>query len=108
MNEHFDYIVIGGGIVGISTALQLQLAKPDHSVLLIEKESKLAGHQTGHNSGVIHAGVYYQPGTMKADFCKKGAAATLKFCQQHNIEYRQPGKLLVATNTLEVERMDTL
>lgn len=108
MNEHYDYIVIGGGIVGISTALQLQQVQPEHSILLIEKEPKLAAHQTGHNSGVIHAGVYYQPGTMKADFCKRGAAATLQFCQQHNIEYRQPGKLLVATNALELDRMDSL
>lgn len=104
----FDYVVIGGGIVGLSTAFHLQNAEPRASILVIEKESSLAQHQTSHNSGVIHAGVYYQPGSLKADFCKRGASATLAFCRQHNIPVAQPGKLLVATNQQELQRMASL
>ncbi|MEH6910245.1 MAG: L-2-hydroxyglutarate oxidase [Oceanicoccus sp.] len=101
----YDYVIVGGGIVGISTAYQLKQRQPSSSVLIIEKEAHLAGHQTGHNSGVIHAGVYYEPGSLKADFCKRGALATMEFCRKYNIQYRQPGKLLIATNPLELQRM---
>ena len=104
----YDYIIIGGGIVGVSTAWQLQQRYPDKKILLLEKESEFATHQTGHNSGVIHAGVYYEPGSLKAKFCREGVNATINFCKQHNIPFNQCGKLLVATNELEVERMDTL
>ena len=106
--HHYDYTIIGGGIVGVATAWQLQQQQPDSSILLIEKETAFAQHQTGHNSGVIHAGVYYQPGSLKADFCKRGAQATLDFCQQHHIPVQQPGKLLVATNAQEYQRMQDL
>ena len=101
----YDYVIIGGGIVGVSTAWQLKKKQPDCSILLLEKESRLASHQTGHNSGVIHAGVYYAPGSLKAKFCKAGAAATIQFCEENDIPYVQCGKLLVATNELEHERM---
>ena len=101
----YDYIIIGGGIVGVSTAWQLQQRYPDKKVLLLEKESEFATHQTGHNSGVIHAGVYYQPGSLKAKFCREGVQATIDFCLQHDIPYQQCGKLLVATNEQEKERM---
>ena len=104
----YDFIIIGGGIVGVSTAWQLQQANPHKRILLIEKEVALAQHQTGHNSGVIHAGVYYQPGSLKAQFCKEGLQATVAFCQQHDINYEQCGKLLVATNELELARMAQL
>ena len=104
----YDYIIIGGGIVGVSTAWQLQQRYPDKKVLLLEKESEFATHQTGHNSGVIHAGVYYEPGSLKAKFCRAGVDATINFCQQHNIPFNQCGKLLVATNELEVKRMEAL
>jgi L-2-hydroxyglutarate oxidase len=104
----YDYIIIGGGIVGVSTAWQLKQRYKDKSVLLLEKESQLAQHQTGHNSGVIHAGVYYEPGSLKSKFCKEGVAATMAFCQQHNIEFDQCGKLLVATNAVEMQRMQNL
>ena len=103
-----DLTLIGGGIVGISTALALQTRFPKARILVIEKENSLAAHQTGHNSGVIHAGVYYQPGSLKADFCKKGWAATLDFCKTHKIAHRQCGKLLVATSNLEMERLAAL
>ncbi|MEE8057116.1 MAG: L-2-hydroxyglutarate oxidase, partial [Pseudomonadales bacterium] len=104
----YDYVIIGGGIVGVSTALQLQQRQSESSILLIEKEAKLAQHQTAHNSGVIHAGVYYQPGSLKADFCKRGAQATMDFCRQHHIPFQQRGKLLVATNPVERQRMTAL
>jgi len=104
----FDMAIIGGGIVGVSTALTLKTRYPDARVILIEKENSFAAHQTGHNSGVIHAGVYYEPGSLKADFCKKGAKATMDFCKIHNLPFRQCGKLLVATTPLEMERMKAL
>lgn len=108
MNAMYDYIIVGGGIVGVSTAWQLQQAYPDKSILLIEKESGFAKHQTGHNSGVIHAGVYYAPGSLKADFCKRGVERTIEFCAKHNIPVENCGKLLVATNDAEMERMNAL
>lgn len=104
----YDYVIIGGGIVGVSTAWQLKQKEPERSILLLEKESQLASHQTGHNSGVIHAGVYYEPGSLKAKFCKAGVAATIQFCQDNDIPYEQCGKLLVATNEREHDRMLTL
>jgi L-2-hydroxyglutarate oxidase len=104
----YDYIIMGGGIVGMSTAWQLQQRFPDKKVLLLEKESVYSKHQTGHNSGVIHAGVYYAPGSLKAQFCKAGVAATMAFCDANDVPYNQCGKLLVATNALEVERMNAL
>lgn len=108
MEKIYDYIVIGGGIVGVSTAWQLQSRFPDKSILLIEKESGFSRHQTGHNSGVIHAGVYYAPGSLKAEFCKAGVAATTEFCAKHDIPVENCGKLLVATSPQEVERMQAL
>ncbi|UXI03476.1 L-2-hydroxyglutarate oxidase [Photobacterium sp. TY1-4] len=108
MDQIYDYLIIGGGIVGVSTAWQLQQRYPDKTIALIEKEAGLSRHQTGHNSGVIHAGVYYAPGSLKAEFCKAGVAATTEFCRQHNIPVENCGKLLVATNPLELERMQAL
>lgn len=104
----YDYVIIGGGIVGLSTAWQLIKRHPNEQILLIEKESDYAQHQTGHNSGVIHAGVYYAPDSLKAQFCKAGLKATIQFCQTHDIPYQQCGKLLVATNSVEMQRMTSL
>lgn len=104
----YDYIIIGGGIIGLATARQLKLALPDASILLLEQEQQFARHQTGRNSGVIHAGVYYAPGSLKARFCKEGVDATLAFCRHHQIPFEQCGKLLVATNHTELQRMDAL
>ncbi|ENF8746651.1 L-2-hydroxyglutarate oxidase [Vibrio fluvialis] len=108
MNTHFDYVIVGGGIVGVSTAWQLKRQYPDKSILLVEKEAGFSRHQTGHNSGVIHAGVYYAPGSLKADFCKRGVERTLSFCAKHDIPVENCGKLLVATNEVEFERMQAL
>lgn len=97
----YDHIVIGGGIVGLATACELIRRAPDHRIALLEKETELTAHQTGHNSGVIHAGVYYPPGSMKARFCTAGNIATRELCDRHGIAYRIPGKLLVATDESE-------
>ncbi len=104
----YDFIIIGGGIIGMSTAMQLLRAYPDRRMLLLEKESAPARHQTGHNSGVIHAGVYYTPGSLKAKFCLAGNRATKEFCTENGIRFDECGKLLVATNELEMQRMKAL
>jgi (S)-2-hydroxyglutarate dehydrogenase len=104
----FDLAVIGGGIVGLSTAMQMTERFPGISVAVLEKEPALARHQTGRNSGVIHAGVYYQPGSLKAQFCREGVEATTRFCREQGIAYEQCGKLLVATEPVELLRMEAL
>jgi len=101
----YDHIVVGGGILGLATAWQLIQCQPGSTVLLIEKENAVARHQTGRNSGVIHAGVYYQPGSLKAEFCRAGAEATYGFCKKYGVQHDRCGKLLVATSPLELERM---
>ena len=105
---NYQFIIIGGGIVGLSTAWQLQQRYPGRRILLLEKESGLATHQSGRNSGVIHAGIYYAPDSLKARFCKQGVAATISFCREHAIPFEQCGKLLVATDALEYQRMQAL
>ena len=104
----YDYCIIGGGIVGLATAMALLERQPGASLLILEKENVLARHQTGHNSGVIHAGIYYAPGSLKADLCKRGAEATKAFCTEHRIKFDVCGKLLVASTPLEVSRMHAL
>lgn len=103
-----DITIIGGGIVGIATAYELLRRFPGISLEVLEKESQLALHQTGRNSGVIHAGIYYAPGSLKADFCRRGLEATLRFSAEHGISHEQPGKLLVATSPVEMERLAAL
>ncbi|MDX1147331.1 L-2-hydroxyglutarate oxidase [Sinorhizobium medicae] len=104
----YDYCIIGGGIVGLSTAMALQDRVPGSRILLLEKEPELARHQTGHNSGVIHAGIYYAPGSLKATLCREGAEATKAFCTENGIPFETCGKLLVATNDAEIEGMESL
>jgi L-2-hydroxyglutarate oxidase len=104
----YDFCVIGGGIVGLATAMRLLELQPTASLLLVDKESRLATHQTGHNSGVIHAGVYYAPGSLKAELCKRGAQATKAFCREHGVAFEVCGKLLVASSDAELERMSAL
>lgn len=104
----YDYCIVGGGIVGLATAMKLQELQPGCGVLVLEKEAGLARHQTGHNSGVIHAGIYYAPGSLKAELCRKGAEATKAFCDAHGISYDVCGKLVVATTPPELERLEAL
>lgn len=104
----YDFAVIGGGIVGLATAMKLLAERPGASLVVLEKEDGVARHQTGHNSGVIHAGIYYKPGSHKAKLCKEGAVRTRQFCDEHGIPYRNTGKLIVATNDAELERMNAL
>jgi L-2-hydroxyglutarate oxidase len=104
----YDFIIIGAGIVGLSTAWQLQQQLERARVLLLEKETAPARHQTGHNSGVIHAGVYYEPGSLKARFCREGARSTYAFCREYGVPCEQTGKLLVATSETELESMHSL
>jgi (S)-2-hydroxyglutarate dehydrogenase len=103
-----DYVVIGGGIVGVSTAMHLLEREPGSSLVLLDKEPDLARHQTGRNSGVIHAGVYYAPGSLKARFSKEGAEATIRFAAEHGVPFERCGKLLVATSQAEMQRMQAL
>jgi L-2-hydroxyglutarate oxidase len=100
-----DFAVIGGGIVGLSVAWQLRRRQPTRRIVVLEKEPAVARHQTGHNSGVIHAGIYYEPGSLKAELCRKGVTETLRFCRDNEIPYEQCGKLIVATSDVEYERM---
>lgn len=104
----YDVCIIGGGIVGLATARAFLRLHPGARVVLLEKEGALAVHQTGHNSGVIHAGIYYKPGSLKAELCRQGAAATKAFCREHGIPFEECGKLVVATDALELQRMDAL
>ncbi len=104
----YDFCVIGGGIVGLATAMKLLEMRPGASLLLLEKEARVGVHQTGHNSGVIHAGIYYKPGSAKARYCVAGAVAMRAFCAEHRIPFEMCGKLIVATNPLEERRIAEL
>lgn len=104
----YDVMIIGGGIVGLSTALTLKQDRPDSRVVVLEKEDGPARHQSGHNSGVIHAGVYYAPGSLKARFCLEGNRATRAFCERHGVAYKRCGKILVAANRAEVAGLEKL
>ncbi|WP_102958086.1 L-2-hydroxyglutarate oxidase [Mangrovicella endophytica] len=103
-----QYCIIGGGIVGLATALELTERDSGARIVLMEKEGDYGLHQTGHNSGVIHAGIYYQPGSLKARLCREGAEATKRFCTESGIPFETCGKLLVATSATEMERMEAL
>ncbi|ROR03077.1 L-2-hydroxyglutarate oxidase [Desulfosoma caldarium] len=103
-----DVIVIGAGIVGLATAYRLLERMPSLNVVVLEKEAKPGTHQTGHNSGVIHSGLYYRPGSLKASLCMEGARALVDFCRDHSIPFEICGKIVVATNSLEVKRLQEL
>ena len=104
----YDILIIGGGIVGLATALHLKQQKPDLKIALLEKEKQLAQHQTGHNSGVIHSGLYYKPNSLKALNCLRGYAQLIEFCQQNDIPYELCGKVVVATQESELPALETL
>ena len=106
--KQFDIAVIGAGIVGLSTALHLTHSLPRFRVAVIEKEAGVARHQSGHNSGVIHSGIYYKPGSLKARLCVEGASAMVNFCRQNNLPHEVCGKVIVATNQPEAEALPAL
>ncbi len=104
----YDFAIIGGGIVGLSTAMALGKRYPNARILVLEKESKWAFHQTGNNSGVIHSGIYYKPGSFKAKFCRDGSRSMVEFCQEHDIAHEVCGKVIVATDEQELPRLESL
>ena len=104
----YDYLIIGAGIVGLATARRLQERFPHAQIAVLEKEPNVAMHQSGHNSGVVHAGVYYAPGSLKARLCRLGSIAVAEFCTQHRIPFERCGKLIVATTPGELLRMHAL
>jgi L-2-hydroxyglutarate oxidase LhgO len=103
-----DAVVIGGGIVGLATSLALLARKPGASIVVLEKEAALAAHQTGHNSGVIHAGLYYKPGSLKATLCTRGRALIERFCEENGVPFERCGKVVIATSDAEVPRLEEL
>ena len=103
-----DVLVVGGGIVGLAVARRLQERKPSRSILVLEKEAGVARHQTGRNSGVIHSGIYYAPGSLRARNCRRGVALLLGFCEEHGVPYSLSGKVIVAANGAERERLEGL
>lgn len=104
----YDIVIVGGGIVGLATAYQLKQLNPSYKIALVEKENMLGKHQTGHNSGVIHSGLYYKPGSLKAQNCINGYAMMIDFCNTHGIKYELCGKLVVATQPHELPLLDNL
>ncbi|RVE57601.1 hypothetical protein OJAV_G00217850 [Oryzias javanicus] len=108
IHSSHDVVVVGGGIVGLATARELILRHPTLSFVLLEKEKELALHQTGHNSGVVHSGIYYTPGSLKARLCVRGAALAYDFCDRKGIPYKKCGKLIVAVEQEELPRMRAL
>jgi L-2-hydroxyglutarate oxidase len=108
VEKHFDVIIIGGGIVGAASMYKIQSAFPDKKILLLEKEKGLADHQTGNNSGVIHSGLYYKPGSLKAINCVNGRRELVQFAQMHNVKHDVCGKLIVATDSSELPHLEKI
>jgi L-2-hydroxyglutarate oxidase len=108
MNTDFDYIIVGGGIVGLSIAYKLAQRENSKNILLIEKENELATHQTGNNSGVIHSGIYYTPGSLKAKNCFNGRLQLIDFAKKHNINHEMCGKLIAAFDHSELDTLDKI
>lgn len=104
----FDVVIIGAGIVGLSTAMHLGQTRTDQKILVIEKESQPAMHQSSHNSGVIHSGIYYKPGSFRAEFCRAGCQSMAAFCRAHDIAHDICGKVIVATDEEELPRLESL
>ncbi|MEW6718954.1 MAG: L-2-hydroxyglutarate oxidase [Thermodesulfobacteriota bacterium] len=103
-----DIVVVGAGIVGLATALQLKKMRPGLRVLVVEKEGRVAAHQTGNNSGVIHSGIYYKPGSLKARTCREGYRMLLDFCRERGIPFELCGKIIVATSESELQALDNI
>lgn len=103
-----DLAIVGGGIVGLAVGYRFSQRYPDKKIVVLEKEKQLAHHQTGHNSGVLHSGIYYKPGSLKAINCREGKVAMEQFCSEHGIDYDLCGKVIVATNEEEIPRMERI
>src|SRR4051812_20105211 len=104
----YDFAIVGGGIVGLSTGMALSERFDGASILVLEKENVFAAHQTGHNSGVIHSGIYYKPGSYKAKFAIEGSKLIPQFCEEHGITYDVCGKIIVASHEWELPLLDNL
>ncbi len=103
-----DAVVVGGGVVGLATALAVLAARPGARLVVLEKEAELGAHQTGHNSGVIHAGLYYKPGSLKATMCARGRGLLEQFCSEHDVPFERCGKVVVATHDRQLPQLDEL
>jgi (S)-2-hydroxyglutarate dehydrogenase len=108
MNERYDVVIIGGGIVGLAVAREITRQFPRMRLVVFEKENRVGAHQSGHNSGVIHSGVYYKPGSLKARLCVTGAAAMVEFCREHGVPFAVCGKVIVATSAAQRPRLQDL
>src|SRR6266536_1394537 len=108
IDSSYDVVIIGGGAVGLGVGLEITRRFPRRRLLLLEKEPGVARHQSGHNSGVIHSGVYYKPGSLKARLCVSGAPAMVDFCREHGIPHNICGKVIVATGEDELPRLEEL
>lgn len=108
LKNSYDVLVVGGGIVGFATARALLIRNKNLQVALVEKENGPSIHQSGHNSGVIHAGIYYKPGTMRAKMCIEGLYKTYEYCSQNNIPHKKCGKLIVATEESQIKSLNNL
>ncbi len=106
--SRYNVVIVGGGVVGLAVALEVTRRFPQQRLLLLEKEAGVARHQSGHNSGVIHSGVYYKPGSLKASLCVAGAAAMIEFCREHGVPHKVCGKVIVATREDEFVRLEEL
>lgn len=106
--DKYDFCIVGAGIVGLATAHAILSKQPKAKIVILEKESTPGFHQTGHNSGVIHAGIYYAPGSLKATLCREGLDETKSFCRNYQIPFEKCGKLIVATNEVELQRIGAL
>ena len=108
IDRQYDVVVVGGGIIGLATSMKLTQDFPNLKVAVLEKEKEVAQHQTGHNSGAIHAGIYYAPGSQKANFCSTGGKLLRDFCEEYGIAYDMCGKLIVATDDSEIPQLEEL
>ena len=106
--SQYDIAIVGAGIVGLATARELLLRKPGLRLIVVEKDTTIASQQSGHNSGVLHTGIYYVPGSLKAQACVEGHRRMLRFCEENGIAYELCGKLIVALNESELPRLDEL
>ena len=108
IETRYNVVIVGGGIVGLAVALEITRRFPRLRLLLLEKEDRVGRHQSGHNSGVIHSGVYYKPGSLKAKLCVTGAAAMVEFCREQGVRHQVCGKVIVATHEDEFPRLEEL